>query len=335
MSNIDDRIAAALRAAANQVSDADLAPAQPPTSATIAPHRQRRHVRWVAPMIAAAAVAGIAITLTAVAGHHPSASNTIPPVTATTTTPPSITGSPTPSASHPAAAGSLACFFGDASPCRVPVGYLWYVPLWPFANYTQAQREATIGCPDNAECGLTAAQTALKFTQTYLGFTDITRVTSTSVTGDQARIGVGYLNPNGQPVTAAVLHLIRYEEYANTATAPWEVVGSEDTTLSLEKPAYGSHVGYSFTVGGHIAGVDENIHVWVWALNDPSPVAEECCVAAGGDRQPWSQGVGIPNLLVLGPQQVTPVTIVASTGGHVQEHERFAIQGAWLVTTGS
>ena len=231
-----------LKAAANQVSDADLTPAQPPTSATIAPQLPRRHVRWVAPLIAAAAVAGIAITLTAVAGHHPSASRRSrrsprPAARTRRRSPDPRPRSPSPSQSRPA--GSLACYFADASPCKVPAGYLWYVPLWPFANYTQARNEATIGCPANAACELSAAQTALEFTQTYLDFSDITNVTSSSVGSDEAKVGVGYRTRVASPsCRSSAPDPVR--GLPQDPERSWEVVGSEDTTLSLEKPAYGS-----------------------------------------------------------------------------------------------
>ena len=44
---------------------------------------------------------------------------------------------------------------------------------------------------------------------------------SFSATGRQAWVGVGYDNPNGRPVTVAVLHLARIGAGAD---APWEVV---------------------------------------------------------------------------------------------------------------
>ena len=84
-------------------------------------------------------------------------------------------------------------------------------------------------------------------------------------TGDQqpvrrqgAHIGVGYRNPAGQPATAAVLHLLQVRAGRQQ---PWEVVGSGDTTFTLEQPGYGSAVSSPTTVGGRITGVDENIRV--------------------------------------------------------------------------
>jgi hypothetical protein len=247
---------------------------------------------------------------------------------AVTTPPPATTNS---AASTSTAPGGIVCYFADASPCKVPAGFVWYVPLWPYSDFTQASNAATIGCPDLPNgCVRSAPQTALDFVHQYLGFEDISRVTSTKITADQAHIGVGYLNPAGQPVTAAVLHLVKYERYAASTSAPWEVVGSDDTTFSLETPKYGSTVGTSFAMGGHITGVDENIHSSGRSLlNTTVPVFDDCCLPAGGQNQAWSHEVGIPNLLVLNAATV-PVTLVASTGGHVQQHERFAIQGIYV-----
>lgn len=343
MSTIDDRITAALQAAANQVTESNLPPAQPPTAATHG-SPPRRHVRWVAPLIAAAAVAGVAITLTAVAAHHPTAAPPIKPGLSTSTQLPApstttSTTQSTPSAPSTSPDGSfaMACYFADTG-CDGSPGKRWFVPLWPYENYNQVQDAETIGCamaPCTPVWHFDAGATALKFVQSYLGFSDIRMMTSSTINGDQAYIGVGYAAPGAKSkTTAAVLHLVRYVDRPNTA-GPWEVVGSEDTSFTLEKPAYGSQVIGGFTAGGHITGVDENIHVSVLAVNARSPIADECCIAAGGNDQPWSQGVGIPSLLVIGPQHSTPVTIVASTGGHVQQHERFAIQGVWLITTGS
>jgi len=325
MSDIDDRIAAALRAAANQVSGADLTPADPPTS--VSSDRSRRPGRWIAPVIAAAAVVGIAVTVTAVANNHPSATGKIGPGGTTASTPPQTpestqaTSLSTETSSAPGDA-SYICLFADASPCSVPYGFIWYVPLWPFANYTQVKQWEVAG--GSQPWHLDPGQTALNFTRGYLGFTDIDRVTSTSVANDQAKIGVGYLNPAGKPVTAAVLHLVRYEQQPNTSSAPWEVVGSEDTTLSLETPKYDSTTGPTFTAGGHITGVDESLHIWVRSLNGTGAFVDDCCFPAGGQNQPWSRQVDMSHLAA---QPTGGVTIVVSTGGHVQQHERFAIQG--------
>ncbi|MEI8406612.1 MULTISPECIES: hypothetical protein [unclassified Kribbella] len=59
---------------------------------------------------------------------------------------------------------------------------------------------------------------------------------------------------------------------------------------------------------------------------DPGPLRRasgtSCCVPAGGERQPWSAKV------TFSGATDPAVTIVASTGGHLQRVERFAITGA-------
>jgi hypothetical protein len=186
--------------------------------------------------------------------------------------------------------------------------------LWPFGSYAEAERWRTQG-GGSQPWHLDAGQTALSFTRSYLGFTEIDQVASTRLDAQGAHVGVGYRNPTGRLSIAAVLHLVRY---GSAKDSPWEVVGSDDTTFTLEQPAYGSRVSSPMTVGGHITGVDENIVVSVLASQtDRATVAR---VPAGGDRSPWTTGP-----VSFGQRGV--LTIVASTGGHLQQVERFAIQG--------
>src|SRR5690606_34579463 len=97
---------------------------------------------------------------------------------------------------------------------------------------------------------LDADQTALSFTQGYLGFEGIDRVISSSIEGEHARVAVGFRGEEGgRTLTAAVLHLVRFGEGTD---APWEVVGTDDTTLSLTTPAYGAHVSSPVKVGGRV-----------------------------------------------------------------------------------
>lgn len=321
MSNIDDRMSAALSAAANQVDENDLRPADPPTAGTPQILPMRRHLRWIAPMLAAAAVVGIAIGTAAVVHNRHTAAPAVPPsrpsasapsTRRTPTTPP-----PSTTTSAPTGGTAVNCYFIDFR-CPVPSNFVYYQPLWPFADYAQAKRWETVDGPDgHAAWHADAGLTALSFATGYLGFSDMTMLTSTSIHGDQAHIGVGYKNPNGKSVTAAVLHLARFTPTPGNTKAGWEVVGSDDTTFSLESPAYGSRVSSPMTVGGHITGVDEAITVWVRTLSDG--VTKLGPKAGGGQNALWSEAVPFTQTGVL--------TIVASTGGHVQQHERFAIQG--------
>lgn len=325
MNPIDDRLRAALSAAANQVGEDDLRPADPPTAATAAVRPVRRRARWLAPMLAAAAVVGIAIGVAAVvharhtaapAGPTTSAPSVTPTSSPTSSTPTSPTSSPVSTAP-----GGIPvnCYFADFR-CPVPSNFVYYQPLWPFADYAQAKQWETVAGPSGHQpWHADAGQTALAFVDGYLGFGDITMVTSTSIHGDEAHIGVGYKNPNGTPVTAAVLHLVRFTPTPGNTKAGWEVVGSDDTTLSIESPPYGSQVRSPMTVGGHITGVDEAITVWVRTLS--GGVTRMASIAAGGANAPWTETVPFTQTGVL--------TIVASTGGHLQQHERFAIQGVY------
>jgi hypothetical protein len=187
--------------------------------------------------------------------------------------------------------------------------------LWPFADFRQAEQWRTTAGgsqPWHAD----PDQTALNFTHGYLGFADLDQITSHVLDTEGAHIGVGYLDPNGRPHTAAVLHLLRF---GSAADAPWEIVGSDDTTFSLENPAYGSTVSSPVMVGGHISGVDESIRISVRRLGSETAVGQACCLPAGGNNSPWTQLVALAGRGVL--------TIVASTGGHLKGVERFAIQG--------
>lgn len=193
-----------------------------------------------------------------------------------------------------------------------------YQPLWPFASTSAAaawQRSYRSG--GHQPWHLDAEQTALSFTTGFLGFTEINQVVSRSVQGDDARIRVGY-KPDGKDpaAVAAELHLVRIGQGAD---APWEVVGTVDTTLSLDRPRYGATATSPLTAGGLITGVDEFIRLEVRQPSSTRPLGNSCCLPAGGTNQPWSaqvtyKGASDPAL-----------TLIASTGGHVQTVERFAI----------
>jgi len=133
-----------------------------------------------------------------------------------------------------------------------------------------------------------------------------------------AHVAVGIKLPDGRSSTAAVIHLV---PFGSGRYAPWEVVGTDDTTFTLDRPAYGSMVSSPVRAGGTITGVDENIRVTVHTLPAQGPVGAYCCQAAGGTRSPWSASVAF----YVTPGQV--ITIAAATGGHVAAVERFAVTG--------
>jgi hypothetical protein len=187
-----------------------------------------------------------------------------------------------------------------------------YQPLWPFASTAAAaawQRAYRDG--GKQPWHLDAEQTALSFTTGFLGFTEINKVVSRSVQGDDARIAVGY-----DKGVAAVLHLVRIGQGSD---APWEVVGTVDTTLSLDRPRYGATVTSPLTASGLITGVDESVRLEVRQPSSTRPIGTSCCVPAGGTSRPWSARVTFKG--ATDPA----LTLVASTGGHIQSVERFAI----------
>lgn len=259
-------------------------------------------------LVAAVAVVG-AVLATRSGGNQPVApgspggTSTSAPAPGTSGASPSTTngGSPTGSATPPAAPA-----FG-------------YQPLWPFAGVADARDwQQSYRSGGHQPWHLDAGQVALAFTQGYLGYANVDKVVGTSAAGDATWVSVGFDNPNGQPVTAAVLHLVRI---STGSDAPWEVVGTKDSTLSLTKPRYGSTVRSPVTVGGRITGVDENVTVAVHELDLNTLVGQSSGVPAGGDNAPWSTTV------FMHPVSGSVLTIAASTGGHVAAVERFAVTG--------
>jgi hypothetical protein len=198
----------------------------------------------------------------------------------------------------------------------LPAGYL---PLFPFSSLAdvrawQASYESGGHQPWHRSPDLTATAFAA-----FLGYTDVTQVAGSTVSGGDAHVAVGIKLPNGTISTAAVIHLV---PFGSGRYAPWEVVGTDDTTFTLDHPAYGSTVSSPMRVGGAITGVDESIRVTVHTLRAQGPVGVYCCRAAGGTRSPWSASVTFH----VTPGQV--ITIAAATGGHVAAVERFAVTGA-------
>lgn len=195
-----------------------------------------------------------------------------------------------------------------------------YQPLWPFADERQARDwQESYRSGGHQPWHLDAERTALSFTQGFLGFTGVDRVVKRTVTGADARVSVGIRGEGGgRPGIAAVIHLVRF---GTGPDAPWEVVGTDDTTFSLTTPRYGALVSSPVTVGGRITGVDESVRVQVRAIGSTRPLGERCCVSAGGDDAPWSATV------TFRADPGRTLTLVASTGGHVAEVERFAVTG--------
>jgi cell division septation protein DedD len=321
--DLDERIRSALNAQANQVTEADLTPAALPAgdrgrtpTPLFGPQWKRR---WLPPLLAAAAVVAVAAGTIGVV-ELTRADRTQPgQTTAPTPNAPTPTPTPTPPASTTPTPTSTPTTSPTPTPTQsAPAAFeLGYQPLWPFANLADAKEwQATYRNGGHQPWHLSATATAQAFVAS-LGFTEIDTITSQRTDTDGAHIGVGYVDPNGTKRTAAVLHLVRF---GTETDSPWEVVGSDDTDFSLEKPDYGSVVSSPVTVGGHITGVDENVKVSVRQVSSEKPIGQACCTPAGGVNQPWSTKVSFS-----ATQPV--ITIVASTGGHLLAVERFAIQG--------
>ncbi|MBP2703991.1 hypothetical protein JOL79_09245 [Microbispora sp. RL4-1S] len=219
---------------------------------------------------------------------------------------------------------------GTGSPApRPPSGpYLVagrYQPLWPFSDQAEADAwRATYQTGGHQPWHLDARQTALSFTQGFLGFGRIDRIVRSSVSGSHARVAVGFRpEESGRLATAAVIHLVRY---GRGEDAPWEVVGTDDTTFTLTTPAYGATVASPAKAGGRITGVDESIRVQVRQPWSDRPLGDACCVPAGGEGHPWSSKVAFR------ARPGWTATVVAMTGGHVAEVERFAVTGVRVAT---
>lgn len=242
------------------------------------------------------------------------------PTAAPTPVPPT-----SPSATPPSSTGTA------STTERPPSTAFRFVPLWPFTSVADAMAwQRAAGSGGRQPWRLDAASTAVAFASTYLRYGEIDRALSIRINGDQAWVGVGSAALEGRPVAAAVLHLARIGA-GPLATRPWEVVGSEDTTLTLTRPAYGATVGAALAVGGTISGVDEALSVQVRSLSK-GLLGRVTGVPAGGLNQPWRVDLVITST-------TGPATIAVATGGHLRAVERFAITAVRLrpgspVTTG-
>ncbi|HVW34269.1 MAG TPA: hypothetical protein VHL53_17165, partial [Acidimicrobiia bacterium] len=165
-----------------------------------------------------------------------------------------------------------------------PAGLGPYQPLFPFATAT-----AVDGWRDRYAAGghepwhLDSGLTAVAFAR-WLGFAAIDRATSVKNDRTGAHIGVGFELPDHVvSMTAAVVHLVRW---GTGPDAPWEAVGTDDTTFSVTAPAYGAMGASPVRVGGRISGVDESIGVEVRSTTSGAVLGATCCRPAGGMATP-------------------------------------------------
>jgi hypothetical protein len=233
-------------------------------------------------------------------------------------------GTTTPSAAPSASAPQAPSPSGGASPSagssttRPTVPVFAFQPLWPFTGVSDAMAwQEAYRSGGHQPWHLDAGQTALSFAAGYLGYTEVNKVTGMSVVGRQAWVKVGYNDPNGRPRAAANLHLAKI---GTGQDAPWEVVGSRDTVLTLTIPAYGATVRSPLAVGGRITGVDESLVIQVRAIGK-GLVGQTGGIPAGGQNTPWSATVK------FSAPAGTVLTVAVSTGGHLAAVEEFAITG--------
>ena len=193
--------------------------------------------------------------------------------------------------------------------------------LWPFRTADEARQWQEEGEPQgHSPWHADAEATAVAFVTGYLGFTDIDRVVDAEVDGDEARVTVGYQSEGENISSAATILLVRLGDGAN---APWEVVGTaDDDYFSITVPEAGAAVTSPVDVSGRITGVDESVHVQVHQPSTSRPLGESpCCGSEGGENSPWQRTVAYAGA-------TDPfLTIVASTGGHITDVERFVVVG--------
>ena len=223
------------------------------------------------------------------------------PTTAVTTSPPT-----TPQPSTTAGATTATAGLGS------------YLPLFPFTSTKDVQDwQHSYASAGNQPWHLDAGQTALAFAA-WLGYAEVNKVVAVRTDGTGIHVSVGF-HAEGQANQAspsAIVHMVRW---GTGGDIPLEVVGTDDTTFSLTRPAYGTEVASPLGVGGVITGVDENIKVQVHTSS--SVVGTYCCLPAGGVKAPWSASVSYT------ASTGTVLTIAAQTGGHVAEVERFTVTG--------
>ena len=214
-----------------------------------------------------------------------------------------------------AATGAPSTSGPPARTTGLPAGYL---PLFPFASLAGVRAwQASYASGGHQPWHRSPDITATAFAA-FLGYPDVTEVAGSSVSRGDAHVTIGIKLPNGAISTAAAIHLVLF---GSGRYPPWEVVGTSDSTFTLDHPGYATAVRSAVTAGGTITGVDESIKVTVHTLSAQGPVGAYCCRAAGGTRSPWSAGVTFRAV----PGQV--ITIAAATGGHVAVVERFAVTG--------
>lgn len=185
-----------------------------------------------------------------------------------------------------------------------------FQPLWPFASTGAAAgwQRAYRADARTAPWHLNPGVTALSFARGYLGYNDLNKVFTFTVSGTQAYVGVGY---EGAAAPAGVVRLARM---GTGVDAPWEVVGTRDGALTISTPGYGTRVASPLAVGGRIDGTNQSVRV---LLRGPAGVQGQTGAVASSPS--WSAQVA------FSASAGTVLTLAVSAGGHVRQVERFAV----------
>jgi hypothetical protein len=286
------------------------------------PGGRRRGPALLAVLLAVIAVVAASVTTALVVrSNDRNAGTTTPsaaPPASAPQAPSQTAASQAPSPTAPSPSGGVSTPASPSSP-KPAVPVFAFQPLWPFTGVSDAmQWQEAYLTGGHQPWHLSADVTALSFTTGYLHYTEVNKVIGTSVVGRQAWVKVGYNDPNGRPRTVANLHLAKL---GTGRYAPWEVVGSRDTRLTLTIPAYGATVLSPLTVGGRITGVDESLVIQVRAQSKEQAVGQTGGIPAGGVNTPWRATVR------FSARAGTVLTVAVSTGGHLAGVEQFAITG--------
>lgn len=207
------------------------------------------------------------------------------------------------------------------APPPVPATLGSYLPLYPFTSAAQVEQwQASFSASGNQAWHLDAGLTSTEFSA-WLGYTGIDTVMSerTDASGAHVTVGVRPAGPSAASVAAAVIHLVHW---GGGRHAPWEVVGTEDTTLTVDAPAYGSTVGSPLTVTGRVTGPARSLGVDVRASSG-EPVGSYCCLTAGGAGTPWK--VTVP--LTASSVSTGEVLAVVARTGAFGRVDGFAVTG--------
>jgi hypothetical protein len=187
-----------------------------------------------------------------------------------------------------------------------------YIGLYPFTAFSEVRSwEASNAANPSETWHLDPAQTALWFTQKYLGFSGINEVVTTATDAGGAHVTVGY-RTTSDVVSAATIRLVRI---GTAAAAPWEVQGTDvGGALRITAPADGAKVSdpHNLRIQGTLtSNTQRGLLVEAFApASYPGiqPIGYTYSGASGGTTAPWLTYIDITT-------PVGPVTIVVVAVG--------------------